>query len=55
LERENHALRYHVRQLEQGVNCVNTMLLQAVRERVDTREELLHIKEDLRRMTMSQS
>jgi hypothetical protein len=55
LERENHALRYRVRQLEQGVNYANTTLLQVERERVATHEELLHIKEDLCKMTVSQS
>jgi hypothetical protein len=55
LERENSALRYCVRELEQGLGCANATLLQSERERVDTREELLHVKEDLRQITVSQS
>jgi chromosome segregation ATPase len=55
LERENSALRYRVRQLEQSLDRVTAVLLQSERERVDTREEMLHIKEDLRRLTASQN
>jgi exonuclease VII large subunit len=55
LERENSALRYRVLQLEQSLDRATTVLLQSERERVDTREEMLHIKEDLRRMTASQN
>jgi hypothetical protein len=55
LERENSALRYRVRQLEQSLDRATTVLLQSERERVDTREEMLHIKEDLRRLTASQN
>jgi hypothetical protein len=54
LERENSALRYRVRQLEQSLDRATTVLLQSERERVDTREKMLHIKEDLRRLTASQ-
>jgi hypothetical protein len=53
--RENSALRYRVRQLEQSLDRATTVLLQSERERVDTREELLHVKEDLRRLTVSQN
>jgi hypothetical protein len=55
LERENSALRYRVCQLEQSLDRATTVLLQSERERVDTREELLHVKEDLRRLTVSQN
>jgi flagellar motility protein MotE (MotC chaperone) len=55
LERENSALRYRVRQLEQSLDRATTVLLQSERERVDTREEMLHVKEDLRRLTASQN
>jgi acetone carboxylase gamma subunit len=55
LERKNSALRYRVRQLEQSLDRATAVLLQSERERVDTREEMLHIKEDLRRLTASQS
>jgi hypothetical protein len=55
LERENNALRLRVRQLEQSLNRATTILLQSERERVDTREELLHVWEDLRRLTASQN
>jgi hypothetical protein len=34
---------------------VTTVLLQSERERVDTREELLHVNDDLRRLTASQN
>jgi hypothetical protein len=36
-------------------STVTTVLLQSERERVDTREELLHVREDLRRLTASQN
>jgi hypothetical protein len=39
LEREISALRYRVLQLEQGISCANTALLQAEREHVDTLKE----------------
>jgi hypothetical protein len=55
LERENSALRHRVRQLELSLDCATTVLLQSERERVDTREEMLHAKEDLRRLTASQN
>jgi hypothetical protein len=55
LERENSALRYRVRQLEQSLDRATVVLLQSERERVVTREEMLHIKEDLRRLTASQN
>jgi hypothetical protein len=55
LERENNALCHRVRQFEHGLNHATTILLQSEREHVDTREELLHIREDLRRMTTSQN
>jgi hypothetical protein len=55
LERENSALRYRVRQLEQSLDRATTVLLQSERERVDTLEEMLHVKEDLRRLTASQN
>jgi chromosome segregation ATPase len=55
LERENSALRYHVRQLKQSLDRATTVLLQSERERVDTHEEMLHIKEDLRGLTASQN
>jgi hypothetical protein len=55
LERENSALRYRVRQLEQSHDRATAVLLQSEREWVDTREEMLHIKEDLRRLTASQN
>jgi hypothetical protein len=55
LERENSTLRYCIRQLEQSLDRATTVLLQSERERVDTREEMLHIKEDLRRLTASQN
>jgi hypothetical protein len=50
---ERTALRYHVRQLEQSLDRATTVLLQSERERVDTREEMLHIKEDLCRLKAS--
>jgi hypothetical protein len=55
LERENNALRYRVRQLEQSLDRSTTVLLQSERKHVDAREELLHIREDLRRLTASQN
>jgi hypothetical protein len=55
LERENNALRYCVRQLEQSLDRATTVLLQSERERVDAREEMLHVKEDLCRLTASQN
>jgi hypothetical protein len=55
LQRENSTLRLRVRQLEQSLDHSTTVLLQSERERVDTREELLHIREDLRRLTVSQN
>jgi flagellar motility protein MotE (MotC chaperone) len=55
LERENNPLRYRVRQLEQSLDRAIVVLLQSEREQVDTREEMLHIKEDLRRLTASQT
>jgi hypothetical protein len=55
LERENSALCYRVRQLEQSLDRATTVLLQSERERVDTHEEMLHVKEDLRRLTASQN
>jgi hypothetical protein len=55
LERENSALRLCVRQLEQSLDRATTVLLQSERERVDTCEELLHVKKDLRRLTVSQN
>jgi hypothetical protein len=55
LERENSALSYRVRQLEQSLDRATTVLLQSERERVDTREEMLHVKEDLHRLTGSQN
>jgi predicted nuclease with TOPRIM domain len=55
LERENSALRYRVRQLEQSLDRATVVLLQSEREWVDTREEMLHVKEDLRRLTASQN
>jgi hypothetical protein len=48
-------LRYRVRQLEQSLDRATTVLLQSEKERVDTHEEMLHIKEDLRRLTASQN
>jgi chromosome segregation ATPase len=55
LERENSALRYRVCQLEQSHDRAIAVLLQFKRERVDTRQEMLPIKEDLRRLTASQN
>jgi hypothetical protein len=55
LERENSALRYRVRQLKQSLDRATTVLLQSERERVDTREELLNVKEDLHRLMASQN
>jgi hypothetical protein len=55
LERENSALCYRVRQLEQSLDRATTVLLQSERERVDTRLELLHVKEDIRRLSASQN
>jgi exonuclease VII large subunit len=55
LERENTALHHRVRQLELSLDRATTVLLQSERERVDTREEMLHTKEDLRRLTASQN
>jgi predicted nuclease with TOPRIM domain len=54
-ERENSALRYRVRQLEQSLDRATAVLLQSEREWVDAREEMLHVKEDLRRLTASQN
>jgi hypothetical protein len=54
-ERDNSTLRLRVPQLEQSLDRSTTVLLQSVRERVDTREELLHVREDLRRLTVSQN
>jgi hypothetical protein len=48
-------LRHRVRHLEQGLNHATIVLLQSKRERVDTREELLYVREDLCRMTTSQN
>jgi hypothetical protein len=48
-------LRYRVRQLEQSLDRSTIVLLQSEREHVDTCEELLHVKEDLRRLTTSQN
>jgi hypothetical protein len=53
LERENIALRHRVRQLELSLDRATTVLLQSERERVDTREEMLHAKEDLRGLLAS--
>jgi hypothetical protein len=55
LERENSALRYCVHQLEQSLDHATAVLLQSERERVDTREEMLHIKEDLCMLTTNQN
>jgi chromosome segregation ATPase len=55
LERENSALCHHVHQLELSLDRATTVLLQSEREMVDTREEMLHAKEDLRRLTASQN
>jgi hypothetical protein len=55
LEKQNSVLRYRIGQLEQSLDCMTTILLQSERERVDTREELLHVKEDLHRLTVSQN
>jgi chromosome segregation ATPase len=55
LERENSALRHRVRQLELSLDRATTVLLQSERETVDTREEMLHAKEDLRSLTASQN
>jgi hypothetical protein len=55
LERENSALRHRVRQLELILDRATTVLLQSERERVDTREEMLHAKEDLHSLTASQN
>jgi hypothetical protein len=55
LERENSMLRLRVRQLEQSLDHLTAVLLESERERVDTREELLHVREDLRRVTVSQN
>jgi hypothetical protein len=49
LGRESRALCYRIHQLEQSLDRSTTVLLQSERERVDTREELLHVKEDIRR------
>jgi hypothetical protein len=48
-------LRICVRQLEQSLDRTTTVLLQSEKECVDTREELLHVREDLRRLTVSQN
>jgi hypothetical protein len=48
-------LRLRVRQLEQSLDHLTAVLLESERERVDTREELLHVREDLRRVTVSQN
>jgi hypothetical protein len=53
--RENSALCYRVRQLEQSLDRATTVLLQSERERVDTRLELLHVKKDIRRLSASQN
>jgi hypothetical protein len=42
-------------QLELSLDRATTVLLQSERERVDTPEEMLHAKEDLRRLTASQN
>jgi hypothetical protein len=55
LKRENSTLRSRVRQLEQSLDRATTVLLQSERERMDTREELLHVREDLRRLIVSQN
>jgi exonuclease VII large subunit len=55
VERENSTLHYRVRQLEQSLDRATSVLLQSERERVDTREEMLHVKEDLCRLTASQN
>jgi hypothetical protein len=55
LERENSVLCYRVRQLEQSLDRATAVLLLSEREWVDTREEMLYIKEDLRRLTASQN
>jgi hypothetical protein len=51
-EREQRA---RIRQLEQRLDRSTTVLPQSKRERVDTREELLHMREDPCRLTMSQN
>jgi hypothetical protein len=48
-------LRYRVHQLEQSLDRATAVLLQYERERVDTSEKILHVKEDLRRLTASQN
>jgi hypothetical protein len=53
LEREQR-LQLRVRQLEQSLDRSTTVLLQSERECVDTREELLRVREDLHMMTVSQ-
>jgi hypothetical protein len=53
--RERSALHLRVRQLEQSLDRATTVLLQSEREHVYTREELLHVREDLRRLTASQN
>jgi hypothetical protein len=55
LERENSALRHRVRQLELSLDRATTVLRKSERERVDTREEMLHAKEDIRRLTASRN
>jgi hypothetical protein len=55
LEREHSVLHYRVRQLEQSLDRATAVLLQFERERVDTHEEMLHIKEDLCRLTACQN
>jgi acetone carboxylase gamma subunit len=55
LQRENSALRYRVCQLKQSLNRATAVLLQSKREPVDTREEMLHVKDDLHRLTASQN
>jgi hypothetical protein len=55
LERENSTLRYRVRQLKRSLDRATVVLLQSERERVDTREEMQHVKEDLHRLTASQN
>jgi acetone carboxylase gamma subunit len=54
-ERENSVLRYRVRQLEQSLDRATAVLLQSETELVDTREKMLHVKEDLCRLTASQN
>jgi hypothetical protein len=48
-------LRLCIRQLEQSFDHSTSVRLQSERERVDTHEELLHVREDLHRLTASQN